>query len=406
MIIKLQYLSLLVLLSLITSPSLGASLIVEASPGKVYQLPDTLRNTHVIITGNGSPKANFKLRGAKGFTVLTGNSSIEVRGNHIIIEHLIFSNNELDFTKNQALVQVGNSKFNAQYITLRDCQFRYTRKFNDRDTKSQFFWIQVFGQNSLIESCSFEGKQNRLPILHFNADDWAPDNNIVSTCIFRNVPSRLGEALEAIRIGHGNSRSNSKIIDNQFINYAGDSETISCKSNGIFINGNIFTNCRSGISMRLSDSSEVANNVFKDTIWPIRVSGIGHVIKNNIFDGTTSSIALMKGGSSCSYKPVDELLIKNNIFFRLAELKVLQTDECNEMPGNLTAIDNYYYDNLLYKLEETQGHSIFGNLQPLRKIRSDNVQEYKLTLKKHLHTKGSREVFRKIDNYKRKQNRS
>ncbi|MES2268138.1 MAG: chondroitinase-B domain-containing protein [Bacteroidota bacterium] len=354
---------------------------INATPGQVYNLPAILNDTHIIITGSGSSGAPFILAGSGSKTTLSGNSSIFITGDFITVRNLSFINNQINYRENEALMQIGTKKNAANNNTISNCDFRYTGTFPDMDVRSQFYWIEFFGKTNVVDKCIFEGKQNRLPVIHVNSKGWTGDNNTISNCIFKNVKSRKGEALEAIRVGFGNSRSNCKIINNNFVNYFGDSETISCKSSGVNVSGNTFTNCRSGVSLRLGDSCQINNNKFTNTVWPIRVSGAGHVISNNVFDSPTSSITFMKGGNGCTYKTVDNIIVNDNVFVGRLDIKVLQSSDCDEVPKSIVMRNNFLYTNALYKIADGDYGNAMHGMSPALKPRTDGIKEFKYSMK-------------------------
>ena len=359
----------------------ATDLHITAKAGGVYMLPATLSDTHIIITGRGSSSQPFVINGVSGKTELRGDSYIRIMGDYIIVNKVSFINNNINFLSSQALMEVGTKKQLSNHVTIRDCSFNYTGQFNDLDKASQFYWILISGKGDLVDNCVFEGKQNRLPVIHVNAFNWDGDSNIISNCTFQNVKPRVGEALEAIRVGLGNARSNCRILNNKFINYAGDSETISCKSNGVTIASNYFKDCRSGVSLRLSDSSIIENNRFVNTTWPVRISGIGHTITKNVFDSPTSSITFMTGGANCVYKAVNGININDNVFVGKIILKVLRSGKCDVAPVGLNVQNNYLYTNSLFKITDADFNATLRTTPSSEKLRSDGVREMEFGVK-------------------------
>ena len=214
----------------------GREIKITAESGKSYILPDRLVDTRIIIVGIVDKNSPFILSG-NGKTQLLGNSSIQCTTSNIIIKDLNFVNNLITYKESDALISIGSAKKNISNIVITNCHMSYIGKFPDKDVSSQFFWIKLSGRDVSVDKCLFEGKQNRLPIIHVESGKRAI---VISNCIFKNVSCRKGEALEAIRIGLADGDSDCKIIKNEFLNYHGDSETISCKASGILIENNKF----------------------------------------------------------------------------------------------------------------------------------------------------------------------
>jgi len=313
---------------------------IFAIPGGVYNLPKSLHNVRIKIIGSGSQTAPFRILGDSNKSVMTGESSIFCIASYVSIENVIFSNNNID-PANKALVRIGTVTSNStKNVVIKKCDFRFLKVFPDSDIITQFFWIQATAPKTIIDQCTFEGKQNRLPIIHIDA---GYQGNIISNCIFKNVKSRAKGALEAIRVGLTKGSSNCKIINNTFSNYFGDSETISIKADGASIIGNKFIKCRSGVCIRWGDNCTIKSNSFINTISPVRIAGSGNRIEKNVFRGQERGITLMKGGPS--YKAIKSLTIIDNIFYDGFYLRILESENSFTLPENIKLKGNKKMQN-------------------------------------------------------------
>ncbi|MEP3970013.1 MAG: chondroitinase-B domain-containing protein, partial [Nonlabens sp.] len=188
---------------------------------------------------------------------------------------------------------------------------------------------------------SFEGKKNRLPIIHVQSKN---RKTIINNNFFGNVAPRKGEALEAVRIGLGDGPAECTLASNTFFKYHGDSETVSVKADKVRLVNNQFIYCRSGISLRGSDNSIVEENVFSYANTPLRISGKGHKIFDNIFKGNTGpDIVLMTGGPN--YNPVSNNEIFNNYFYDQFNVGLLTYQNYDIMPDHISLHDNYVIGN-------------------------------------------------------------
>lgn len=331
----------------------GASLkaktiYVEAVPGGSVLLPESIKDAKVIVSGQGRADAPFII-GSKGKkSILTGESFIKI-GNqckNIVIRDIEFLNNLIKYRESTSLIEVGDSKRSEiENIIIERTEFIFNKPFVDKGKGTQFHWINIFGNNVTVKDCIFKGKRNRLPIIHINSNfkDVLIENNV-----FKDVPPRNGGALEAIRIGLIDGPSNALIINNKFLNYHGDSETISIKADNVRVIGNEFTACRSGISIRYADNCIINKNIFNNTTTPLRMVGTGHLVFNNVFNEneSSSSITFMMGGQY--YPDVKDITFYGNVFnTEKFILRMIQFPNHNEPPKDLRFEDNYFNNKKL-----------------------------------------------------------
>ena len=218
---------------------------IDAEPGGSYFIKRA-HNINLLVSGSGSVDSPFVIDG-RGIS-LTGDSHIRLsnQSSNIIIKNIKFVNNEISHRKSTGIIEVGqNKKSLVNNIIIQNIEFYFKNSsFSDKDKKTQFYWIRISGNNILVKNCIFEGKRNRLPIIHI---DSGFENVLIKRNIFKNVPSRVGEALEAIRVGLEDGKCDTRITENTFLRYSGDSETISIKASGVQVDNNQFIDCRSGV---------------------------------------------------------------------------------------------------------------------------------------------------------------
>lgn len=376
---------LLIIFILAINSCVAKNIIIQAKPGGKYVLPQDVKDYQISIIGSGSQDSPFYLVGNN--TILSGNSYIKISNttSNIVIKNLTFKNNNIDYKNSTSLIEIGNSKksvINNILIDNIDCLFN-DKSFVDNDKQTQFHWINIFGNNVTITNSVFEGKRNRLPIIHINSNF---KNVVVENSIFKNVAARPGEALEAIRIGLGDGQSNALIKNNTFENYFGDSETISVKADGVKIDNNKFINSRSGVSLRLSNNSIITNNRFDNVANPIRVAGKNHLIQGNFFntDLGNTSIIIMLGGAN--YKQVDNLEIKSNTYSKEPTLNFIEMPNNNSLPTNVKFSNNIINGQSSVSSKIVQ-KELNSNVDLTRstlgngKLRKDNSKIYSINLR-------------------------
>ncbi|WP_419870101.1 chondroitinase-B domain-containing protein [Chryseobacterium sp. CT-SW4] len=374
---------LLIIFILVFNSCMSKEITIHAKPGGKYILSQGVVEYQINIVGNGSEKAPFYIQGDK--TVLSGNSYIKMSStaSNIILKDITFRNNKISYKNSTSLLEIGNSKKSTvNNITLENINFVFNDKsFLDKDKETQFHWINVFGNNVIIKGCSFEGKRNRLPIIHINSNF---NNIIVENNTFKNVPSRVGEALEAVRIGLADGDSNALIKNNTFENYFGDSETVSIKANGVTVDHNKFINSRSGVSLRSSNNSTITNNIFTTTVSPIRVAGKNHIIKGNTFntDSGNISVIVMLGGKN--YEQVDNLQIESNIYNKEPTLNFIEMPDNNMLPTNIKFSGNSFNGKYIVSKVRVTPNSSAVNISRTvlgeGKLRKDGSKTYSIKL--------------------------
>ncbi|NGM67221.1 chondroitinase-B domain-containing protein [Sphingobacterium sp. SGR-19] len=346
---------------------------VQAVPGGIYYVSGDNRDLQIVVKGKGTETRPFVIRPRSKDAIMRGNSFIKLDNQcaNIIIRDLTFEDNVIQYKSSTSLIEIGRSKKSTvTNIRIENVEFRSRNGFKDRDKETQFHWINIFGNNVVINKCRFSGKRNRLPIIHVNSNF---DNNVIRDNIFQDVPSRAAGALEAIRVGLADGDSDVRIVGNSFINYHGDSETISIKANGAVLSDNTFINSRSGISIRYGNNCDIVNNTFSNTVTPIRIAGSNHRIVGNTFNKNKkdASITFMVGGKS--YPNVENIEISRNQFnLKNVTFNCIQFPNHHSFPSDIRLSQNYQNGIPL----ENKHTNIENNRIATKNKRSDNTVLY------------------------------
>lgn len=286
-----------------------------AQPGDVVLLADgRYPDLRISFRGAGAEGRPITLRAAHpGKAVLTGSSSVEMRGQWLVLEGLLF-----DHTT-------------ATPITVRESQqCRVTGcallRCNPPDN-TRLHWIRVAGGTSRanrIDHCYTEGKLKDGVVVTVEGDDGKmPQETRIDHNHFKEVTRAVQNGMETIRIGtsqFGQLDAHAVVELNLFEECSGDAEIISSKSCANVYRYNTFRNCDGGVVMRHGHRSVVEGNFFFGNGRPrtagIRVHGSDHRVLNNYLEGLGQfSLALPAGQSkfvSSGHEPTVRCVVAHN----------------------------------------------------------------------------------------------
>ena len=299
----------------VSTPAELARAISSAKPGDTVVIADgSYVDLKLQLRGAGEEGRPITLRAATpGKVVLTGTSSLEMRGAWLVAEGLRFE------------------QTTVTPITVRESQHcRVTGcavvRCNPPD-KSRLHWIRIAGANSLanrIDHCYTVGKLTDGVVLTVEGDDGKmPLDTRIDHNHFREVVRAVNTGMETIRVGtsqFGQVDSRTVVESNLFEGCSGDAEIISSKSCGNTYRWNTFRECDGAVTMRHGHRSLIEGNFFfgngKPRTAGIRVHGTGHRVINNYLAGLGQySIALPAGQSKfvpTGHEPTIDCTVRHN----------------------------------------------------------------------------------------------
>lgn len=224
-----------------------------------------------------------------GQTSIEGTTSLNVYGNYLIIDGLLFKNG---YSAKEKLIEFRkDSKIFANHCVLKNCVIEDS--FNRPRFEEKDAWINLFGKDNAVESCYFGKKTNLGVILIVWLDDDNKENNhqiVRNYFAGRPKPEKSTNGLETIRIGtsaYSMEVSGTNIQSNYFEYADGETEVVSVKSCENKIQGNTFFECQGSVVLRHGNRNLVAGNYFigngKEDTGGVRVINEGHRIINNYF---------------------------------------------------------------------------------------------------------------------------
>lgn len=354
---------------------------LKLKPGdKVILKQGDWKNQKIVFSGKGTAQQPIILSAIADTTLLSGNSSLKIDGEWLVVDGLTFANgySELEdvivFTKNTANSRVTNCSI---------------LNYNHPDKTVDYKWISINGTNNRVDHCSLIGKTNQGTTLVVWLSE-KPNYHQIDHNYFGPRPSLGANGGETIRIGTSQwstFNSYTTVANNIFDKCDGETEIISIKSGHNLISSNLFYECDGTVTFRHGNNSEVANNYFigngKKNTGGIRIIGEQQNVHDNYLQGLTgtslrAAVSVMNGlvaPKLNEYFAVKNAVVKANIIVNCAEAFALGSGKNSTRvvpPSNVIISDNYIVNpKMLWNAEDQPIQSIITNNQ----VKGANLME-------------------------------
>ncbi len=319
------------------------------------------RDFELVITGKGKPgKPITVISEEAGKVFLTGQSSLRIGGEHILVTGLVFKDGYsprgevISFRRTKKDVS-RNSRVTEVVID----------NFSKPDRYESDYWVGIYGTNNRFDHNHMVGKTNKGVTLavRLDSEESRENNHRIEYNYFGPRPVLGSNGGETLRIGtskYSMFNSNTLVAYNVFDRTDGEVEIISSKSGGNVFRGNLFLRSRGTLTLRHGDNNVVEGNVFmghgKDYTGGIRVINRGQTVRGNYMEGLrgtafSSALAIMNGVPNSPvnrYVEVEGARIENNTIVDSARVgfNVGADEERSAPPSNST-----FANNLLSGLE-------------------------------------------------------
>lgn len=297
---------------------------VEAG-GVIVLASGEWRDFDMVVTGRGTADEPIAVVAERPGTVfLTGQSSLRIGGEHIVVSGLVFRDG---YSPRGEVISFRRTKDDLARNS-RVTQVVIDR-FNKPDRFESDYWVGIYGRNNRFDHSHLVGKTNQGVTLAVRLD--APESRENGHRIDHNYfgprPVLGSNGGETIRIGtskYSMFRSGTIVENNVFDRCDGEVEIISNKSNGNVYRGNLFLNSRGALTLRHGDDTLVERNVFlgggKDHTGGIRVINRNQTVRFNYMEGLrgsgfASALTVMNGVPNSPvnrYVQVDNARIERN----------------------------------------------------------------------------------------------
>lgn len=263
------------------------------------------RDFELVITGQGRADAPITVISEEsGKVFLTGQSSLRIGGQHILVTGLVFRDG---YSPRGEVISFRRTKDDVSSHS------RVTEtvidNFSKPDRYESDYWVGIYGQNNRFDHNHLAGKTNKGVTLAVRLDSAESRNNghSIDHNYFGPRPVLGSNGGETLRVGtsrYSMYRSETLVENNIFDRTDGEVEIISSKSGGNIFRGNVFLRSRGTLTLRHGNDSIVERNVFlgggKDYTGGIRVINRGQTVRDNYMEGLrgdafSSALAIMNG---------------------------------------------------------------------------------------------------------------
>ncbi|MCK0127357.1 polysaccharide lyase 6 family protein [Erythrobacter sp. F6033] len=338
------------------------------------------RDFDLVITGEGRADALITVISEEaGKVLLTGESSLRVGGEYILVRGLVFKDG---YSPRGEVVSFRRSKkdiaSNSRVTEI------VIDNFSKPDRYESDYWVGIYGKNNRFDHNHMVGKTNKGVTLavRLDSEESRENGNRIDHNYFGPRPVLGSNGGETLRIGtsrYSMYRSETIVENNIFDRTDGEVEIISSKSGGNVFRGNVFLKSRGTLTLRHGDDNIVERNVFmgggKDYTGGIRVINRGQTIRDNYIEGMrgtafSSALAIMNGVPNSPvnrYVEVEGATIENNTIIdsRRIGFNVGADEERSAPPSNSTFANNLLGgiegESFLEVYDDVSGIAFSGN---------------------------------------------
>ena len=295
-------------------------------PGDTLFIADGLyENVMLDINSIGTSKEPIVICAqTPGSVVLTGNSSMNISGEYVIISGLHFNNgfaekSVISFRSKKGASLARNARVTSCAIT----------NFSNPDRIHSDHWIEIYGRENRFDHNHIGTKWNlgATMVMRLGDSSSTDNHNSIDSNYFGPKPRLGSNGGETLRIGSSaNSlkKGGAEVIGNYFDRCSGEVEVLSIKSSDNTIANNVFFECEGVLALRHGNNNYIGGNAFignrKSETGGLRVINAGHTIENNLFYGITgkrffAALAVMNGVPNSAinrYHQVADVKLMNN----------------------------------------------------------------------------------------------
>lgn len=338
------------------------------------------RDFELIITGRGRQDAPITVISEEaGKVFLTGQSSLRIGGEHILVTGLVFKDGysprgEVISFRRTKQDQARNSRVTEVVVD----------NFSKSDRYESDYWVGMYGSNNRFDHNHLVGKTNKGVTLavRLDSEESRDNGHRIDHNYFGPRPPLGSNGGETLRIGtsrYSMYNSGTTVEDNVFDRTSGEVEIISSKSGGNVFRGNLFLRAQGTLTLRHGDGNLVERNVFlgygENHTGGIRVINRHQTVRGNYMEGLrgkafSSALAVMNGVPNSPvnrYVEVDGARIENNTIVdsRRVAFNVGADEERSAPPKNSVFANNLLSglegESFVERYDDTSGIAFSGN---------------------------------------------
>jgi poly(beta-D-mannuronate) lyase len=338
--------------------------VSDAQPGDHIVLADgNWVDFDALLEANGTADAPIRLSAqTPGKVILSGQSSLRLAGEHIIVSGLVFTDGYTPRNEVISFRRDNDTLANHTQVTNTVIENYSNPKRSQRD-----IWVSMYGKNNTFDFNHLSGKMNAGPTMAVRLISEASreNNHRIANNYFGPRPVFGSNGGETLRIGtshHSLTQSLTTIENNYFDRCSGEVEIISNKSGGNAFRGNTFYRSRGTLTLRHGNGTLVENNLFDGAGDPytggVRVINAKQTIRNNYFKDLTGirfsgALVVMNGVPNSPinrYHQVDGAVIENNTFDGVSAIEL---GEGSDTERSAVPINSVFRNNIVSTGDKT-----------------------------------------------------
>lgn len=359
-----------------------AAAIEAARPGDVIRLANgTYTDLEVIFKGRGTAEAPIKLLvEEKGKVFLEGQSYLQLSGEYLHVEGLVFRNGHTPVSEVIAFRTGEEDLCNNCRVT--ECVID---NYNPAERFDSDYWVALYGRHNRFDHNYLTGKRNRGVTLavRLNTEESRENFHQIDHNYFGHRPVLGSNGGETLRIGTSHyceSNSNTMVASNYFYKCDGEVEIISNKSGQNVFRSNTFFESKGTLTIRHGNEVTINNNYFFGNgvahTGGMRIINAKQTVENNYAEGLTgyrfrSALTIMNGVPNSPlnrYVQVTDSKANNNVFIDCDNVQfcVGSDEERSAVPENTQVADNVFVSREPKKIfavfDDISGITFSGNL--------------------------------------------
>lgn len=310
-----------------------------------------------------------------GEVLLTGQSSLRLAGEHIIVSGLVFKDGYT--ARNEVISFRRDSKRLANNARVTNTVIE---NYNNPDRSQRDIWVVMYGKNNEFDHNHLAGKLNSGPTMavRLNTDESQNNAHHIHHNYFGPRPVLGSNGGETFRIGTSHyslTQSNSLVENNFFDRCSGEVEIISNKSGGNTYRGNTFFESRGTLTLRHGNGTVVENNLFDGNSAPytggVRVINAQQTIQNNYFRNLTGTrfsggLVVMNGVPNSPinrYHQVDGASINSNVFENVSSIEL---GEGSDAERSAVPINSGFKNNTLVNSNKENPFTLHDDMSGIK----------------------------------------
>ena len=343
------------------------------APGDAIVLANGVwRDFDLIFPAHGTPDQPIRLTAeTPGQVFLTGQSSLRLGGEHLIVSGLVFRDG---FTPRNEVISF---RIDAETLAFHS---RVTdtviENYSNPERASRDTWVAMYGQNNEFDHNHLSGKLNSGPtmVVRLNTKDSQNNNHQIHHNYFGPRPVFGSNGGETLRIGTSHyslTRSGSLVENNFFDRCSGEVEIISNKSGDNTYRGNTFYQSRGTLTLRHGNGTLVENNLFEGNNAPytggVRVINAQQTVRNNMFrnlngERFSGALVIMNGVPNSPinrYHQVDGAVIENNSFHGVGTIEL---GEGSDTERSAVPINSSFKNNVVLGSRDVTPFNLYDDM--------------------------------------------